>query len=139
VPAVLIEILKKGLYIMLFTPFAISEHKLTKDELNADHKTLVKYGPCGVSQRALYLNVYVFDRVQYIPIKSVERVYKRLGVAKGFYESGKVFLTISYLVVVYDGGKEKVCRFTREEHVDQMLEHIRSHTKIPVGKLKPNK
>jgi len=119
---------------MLFAPVALSEKKFTREELSNDVKNRVKFGPCGVGQRALYLNFYVFDRIQYIPIKNVQRVYKRLAVSKGFFESGKVFITLAYLVVEYDNGKQKVCRFTHEEHVDEMLEHIKKHTKIPVGK-----
>ena len=126
---------------MLFAPIALSERKFTREELSADVKGRVKFGPCGVGQRALYVNVYVFDRVQYIPIKNVQRVYKRLAVSKGFFESGKVFITLPYLVIDYDNGKQKVCRFTHEEHVDAMLAHIKKNTGIKVGKDKalPNK
>ena len=64
----------------------------------------------------------------------VKRVFKRLAVTKGFFE-GKVFGTLAYLVVLYDDGKEKTCRFEYEESLDSMLNAIRNNTSIPVGKV----
>lgn len=121
---------------MLIAPFALSEQKYTREELAQDREKRIKFGPCAVGPRAIYLGVYLIERFYYVPIKKVERVYKRLCVSKGFFESGKVFMTIPYLVVVYDGGKERVCRFTREEPLDAMLDYLKEHTKITVGKQK---
>ena len=70
----------------------------------------------------------------YIPLDSVKRVYKRLAVSKGFYEPGKIFGSIAYLVIKYDDDKEKVYRFNNEEVLDMMLKDIKSKTNIPVGK-----
>ena len=64
----------------------------------------------------------------------MKRVFKRLAVTKGFFE-GKVFGTLAYLVVLYDDGKEKTCRFEYEESLDSMLNAIRNNTSIPVGKV----
>ena len=47
-----------------------------------------------------------FARMGYIPLSAIEWVYKRLAVTKGFFEEGKIYGTMSYLVVRYD-GKEK--------------------------------
>ena len=69
----------------------------------------------------------------YIPLSAIERVYKRLGVSKGFFE-GKMYGTLCFLVVRYE-GKEKAFRFTHEENLDAILDAFREKTQIPVGKV----
>ena len=118
---------------MLFPPKPLSSVTFTGDELKTDKETRLKYGQCALGKRALYVGTYLLSNRYYIPLVRVKRVYKRLAVTKGFYE-GKVFGTIAYLVVIYDDGKEKVCRFDREEELDGLLNAIRKHTHIPVGK-----
>jgi hypothetical protein len=120
---------------MIFAPRALSTTTLLKDELKEDRKSARKYDDCGLGEKALYLGAFGFRCARYIPLGQVERVFKRLAVSKGFFEEGKIYGTLSYLVVRYDGEKEKVCRFTREEDLDLMLEDFRNHTEIPVGKV----
>ena len=48
----------------------------------------------------------------------------------GFSQKG-IFASIPYLVVEYDGGRQKQCNFKYEEQVDQMLDCIgRAHPEI---------
>ena len=122
---------------MLFPPRSLSARELPKPELSADKDYINKYEDCGLSRKALYVGAFGLNRRRYIPVGNIKRVYKRLAVSKGFFEEGKVYSTISYLVVMYDKDKEKVVRFTREENLDALLDDFRKNTKIPVGK--PNK
>lgn len=119
---------------MIFAPRALSKATLSREELKADKNSVRRYDDCGLGDQALYLGAWGLSRVQYIPLDAVERVYKRLAVSKGFYEKDKIFGTLSYLVVKYDGGKEKICRFRDEPDVDLMLNDFKKHTSIPVGK-----
>ena len=118
---------------MLFPPRPLSSLTFSRDELETDKATRLKFGQCALGKKALYVGTYLLSNCFYIPLVRVKRVYKRLAVTKGYYE-GKVFGSLSYLVVQYDDGKEKVCRFDREEELDQMLAAIKKHTHIPVGK-----
>lgn len=110
----------------------LSDARLSGDDLKADMKTVTKYEDCGLGRKALYLK-NLFPRMCYIPYQNVERIFKRLAVSKGYYE-GRVFGTISYLVVLYGGGKEKVVRFHNEENLNAMLSEIQRITSIPIGK-----
>lgn len=122
---------------MLFPPKSLSARELPPFELEADKETINKYEDCGLSRKALYVGAFGLPRRRYIPIGNIKRVYKRLAVSKGFFDEGKMYATISYLVVIFDKDKEKVLRFTREENLDALLKDISTHTKITVGK--PNK
>lgn len=119
---------------MILPPKSLTSRALSKTELEADRETVNKYEDCGLGRKALYVGKFGLNRRRYIPIGQVKRVYKRLAVSKGFYEEGKMYGTIAYMVVIFDGNREKVVRFTREENLDAMLDDIRAHTKIPVGK-----
>jgi hypothetical protein len=120
---------------MLFAPRPLSEATLPVEELKLDKKAARHYDDCGLGEKALYLGAFALSRVQYIPLTQVERVFKRLAVSKGFFEQGKIYGTLSYLVVKYDGGKEKVCRFEHESDLDEMLRDFTKNTNIPVGKV----
>ena len=92
--------------------------------MTADKKTCRKIGPCGVGKKAIYLNSFYFDRRYYIPISSVERIFKRIAMRKGGFTGKGAFGLLSYLVVVYENGKEKQCNFKHEEDVDRLLAYI---------------
>lgn len=111
---------------------SLSEHKLPPDILRIDKKCCTEYADFGLGDKALYVDYFSCSRMGYIPLSAIERVYKRLAVSKGFFE-GKVYGTLCYLVVRYD-GKEKAFRFTHEEDLDAILSAFRDKTKIPVGK-----
>lgn len=118
---------------MYIAPKALSEHKLPPEKLRPDRKCCTEYGDFGLGDEALYVEYFACSRMGYIPLSAIERVYKRLGVSKGFFE-GKMYGTLCYLVVRYD-GKEKAFRFTHEENLDEILDAFRKKTKIPVGKV----
>lgn len=109
---------------MYLKPKCLSSTCLADDVLKADKKSCKRYGPCGVGQKALYLNNMVLDRCYYIPFDSVQRVYKRVAMSKGGYTGKGVFGSIPYLVVEFDGSKQRQFTFKYEEDVDRMLARI---------------
>lgn len=112
---------------------ALSAQTLEKELLQSDKKSCRKFGPCGVGQKALYLNSFYIDRMYYVPFPVVKRVFKRVAMSKGGFTGKGMFASMAYLVVVYDNGMEKQCLFKQEEHVDQMLEYIgQKHPGLPL-------
>jgi len=118
---------------MYIPPKCLSEHKLPPEKLRTDRKYCAEFEDFGLGEEALYVEYFACNRMGYIPLSSIERVYKRLGVTKGFFE-GKMYGTLCFLVVRYD-GKEKAFRMTHEENLDALLQAFREKTKIPVGKV----
>ena len=47
---------------MLFKPRCLGNVSLDKEELIKDKKNCRKFGPCGVGEKAIYLNSFYFDR-----------------------------------------------------------------------------
>ena len=97
---------------------------MPENELKEDKKSCHKFGPCGVGQKAIYLNSFYIDRQYYVPIKSVKRVFKRIAMSKGGFTGRGVFATLPYLVVEFDDGRQKQCNFKHEEDVDRILAYI---------------
>ena len=117
---------------MIFAPVRLGETSIEASELAADKKSCKRFGPCGVGEKALYLNSFLIDRRCYVALSSVQRVFKRVALSKGGFSGQGVFGSIPYLVVQYDNGKEKQCTFKREEDVDEMLACIgAAHPEIP--------
>ena len=117
---------------MLIRPKQLGTETISTDILAEDKKHCRKFGPCGVGEEALYLNSFYFDRVYYLPIRSVKRIYKRVAMSRGGFTGRGLFASVPYLVVEYDNGKEKQCNFKFEEKVDQMIEWVHSrHPEIP--------
>lgn len=112
---------------------ALSEHKLPPEKLRLDKQYCTQYEDFGLGDEALYVEYFACSRMGYIPLSAIERVYKRLGVSKGFFE-GKMYGTLCFLVVRYE-GKEKAFRFAHEENLDAILDAFREKTQIPVGKV----
>ena len=111
---------------------ALSRSQLPKETLSADKKACRRFGPCGVGERALYLNSFWFERFYYVPIAAVRRVFKRVAMSQGGFTGKGAFGTIPYLVVEYDDGQQKQCTFKREEDVDLLLAHLAAvHPEIP--------
>ena len=114
------------------TPKALSRSQLPKETLSADKKACRRFGPCGVGEQALYLNSFWFERLYYVPIAAVRRVFKRVAMSQGGFTGKGAFGTIPYLVVEYDDGQQKQCTFKREEDVDLLLAHLAAtHPEIP--------
>ena len=118
---------------MYIPPKALSNQTLPGEVLRPDRVCCTHYEDFGLGDKALYVGMFGFSRVGYIPLSAMERVYKRLGVTKGFFENGKIYGTLCYLVVCYD-GKEKAYRFTHEENLNALLDAFRANTNVPVGK-----
>ena len=112
---------KEG-YTMLFKPAQLGLAKLGAAELEADKKACKKIGPCGVGKKALYLNSFYIDRCYYLPYGSITRAFKRVAMSQGGFTGKGMFASMAYLVVEYDGGKQKQCNFKDERDVDALLE-----------------
>lgn len=110
---------------MIFTPRQLGTASLSKEELVQDKKKCKKFGPCGVGEKAIYLNSFYIERQYYIPLASVKRAFKRIAMSKGGFTGKGMFATIPYLVVQYEDGREKQCNFKVEEQVDQLLMYLR--------------
>lgn len=116
---------------MLLKPYLLGGKALSDAELEKDKKECRKFGPCGVGEKALYLNSFYIERRFYVPFTAVTRVFKRVAMSKGGFSGKGIFASMAYLVVIYDGGKEKQCNFKHEAQVDEMLEYIgRRHPDI---------
>ena len=109
---------------MLFKPARLGGAALDPDALAADKKNCKKFGPCGVGEKALYLNSFYIDRRYYVTYPAVTRVFKRVAMSQGGFSQKGIFASIPYLVVEYAGGRQKQCTFKYEEQVDQMLDCI---------------
>ena len=107
---------------MIFKPAQLGLAKLDAAELEADKKAYKKIGPCGVGKKALYLNSFYIDRRYYLPYSSITRVFKRVAMSSGGFTGKGMFASMAYLVVEYDGGKQKQCNFKDERDVDKLLE-----------------
>ena len=107
---------------MLFKPAQLGLAKLGAAELEADKKACKKIGPCGVGKKALYLNSFYIDRRYYLPYGSITRAFKRVAMSQGGFTGKGMFASMAYLVVEYDGGKQKQCNFKDERDVDTLLD-----------------
>ena len=107
---------------MLFKPAQLGLAKLGAAELEADKKACKKIGPCGVGKKALSLNSFYIDRCYYLPYGSITRAFKRVAMSQGGFTGKGMFASMAYLVVEYDGGKQKQCNFKDERDVDALLD-----------------
>ena len=118
---------------MLFHPAQLGLAHLDKATLEADKKACKKIGPCGVGKKALYLNSFYIDRRYYLPYTSITRVFKRVAMSAGGFTGKGMFASMAYLVVEYDGGKQKQCNFKDERDVDKLLEVLaKEQPQIPL-------
>ncbi len=118
---------------MIFRPAQLGMAKLDRLELEQDKKACRKIGPCGVGKKALYLNSFYIDRRYYLPYGSISRVFKRVVMSSGGFTGKGMFASMAYLVVEYDGGKQKQCNFKDERDVDKLLEVLaKEQPQIPL-------
>ena len=118
---------------MIFRPAQLGMAKLDRLELEQDKKACRKIGPCGVGKKALYLNSFYIDRRYYLPYGSISRVFKRVAMSSGGFTGKGTFASMAYLVVEYDGGKQKQCNFKDERDVDKLLEVLaKEQPQIPL-------
>lgn len=117
----------------MIRPKRLGETLLPDTELAEDSKACKRFGPCGVGEKAIYLNSFYIDRRYYVPMQSVTRIFKRIAMSKGGFTGKGAFGALPYLVVVYDDGREKQCNFKHEEDVDALLAYVKAHfPKIPL-------
>lgn len=114
----------KGDVMRLFRPRALSREQFDEYRLKDDLKNIRKFGPAGSSYDALYINSFYLDRRFYIPYSAIQRVFKRVAMTKGGFTGKGMFATLSYLVVQYDGGKERQAIIKKEDQIDMLLSYI---------------
>ena len=120
-----------GEVIMLFSPVPFGKIILDPNILKEDRKKCIKAGPCGMGERALYLNSFYLSRRYYVVYSEIRRVFKRIAMSSGGFTGKGAFSTIPYLVVVLKDGSEKQCNFKVEENVDVILKWIaKNHPEI---------
>ena len=117
---------------MLFTPRQLGNSSLPKEELIEDKKKCIKIGPCGIGDKAIYLNSFFLDRVFYVRNNDVRRVFKRVAMTKGGFSGKGMFGSMAYLVVLLSDGTEKQCNFKYEYEVDNFINKFHAmHPSIP--------
>lgn len=117
---------------MMFKPYPLGSGRIDDAALAEDKKSCRKIGPCGMGEKALYLNSFFIDRRYYVPFSAVTRVYKRVAMSRGGFTGKGIFASMAYLVVEFEGGPQKVCNFKYEQQVDEFLSAMRAaHPSIP--------
>ena len=53
---------------MIFAPARLGSVTLDNETLAADKKGCRRFGPCGVGEKALYLNSFFIDRHYYVAL-----------------------------------------------------------------------
>lgn len=109
---------------MLLRPRQLGLTRIPDEILSVDKKKCRKFGPCGVGEKALYLNSFYIDRMYYVALSDVTRVFKRVAMSKGGFTGKGIFASIPYLVVQYGDGSEKQCNFKDETRVDELLAYL---------------
>jgi len=120
-------------------PLNLSYNALSPDELKKDKKALSRFFRSGVGEQALYVSLCSLDRLAYINVSDIERVFKRVAMSKGAYTGKGMFASIAYLVVVYRNKNnqlsERQVYFKDENDVNDILSCIKSRfPQIPIGK-----
>ena len=117
---------------MLFTPRQLGNSSLPREELIEDRKKCTKIGPCGIGDKAIYLNSFFLDRAYYVRNNDVRRVYKRVAMTKGGFTGKGMFGSMAYLVVLLSDGTEKQCNFKYEFEVDNFINKFHAlHPAVP--------
>lgn len=116
----------------LITPRPVGKTVLSPEALKADLRTMKKYGPCGLGEKAVYLNSFFIDRRYYVTYPDISRIFKRVAMSKGGFTGKGAFGSIPYLVVLFRDGRERQFIFRFEEEVDRLLNNVRrAHPGIP--------
>ena len=116
----------------LFTPLPIGNMKLSREDLREDMRSMTKYGPCGLGEKAVYVSSFFIDRRYYVTYPDVRRIFKRVAMSKGGFSGKGAFGSIPYLVVLLSDGTERESIFRYEDDVDRLLNRIRrTHPEIP--------
>ncbi len=121
-------------------PQKLGNVSIPDEELRLDKKNCKRFGPCGVGEKAFYLNSFYLEQRYYIRVTEVTRIFKRIAMTKGGFTGKGAFAAIPYLVVQYADGKEKQCNFKHEEDIDRLLDYVghRFHS-IPLHSVEAEK
>ena len=118
---------------MFIKPRPLGSSSLEVTSLAADKKNCIKIGPCGIGEKAIYLNSFFLDRIYYAEYTRIDRIFKRVAMSKGGFTGKGIFGSIPYLVVLFKDGTEKTCNFKYEFQVDEILEKVHeAHPGIPI-------
>ena len=118
---------------MIFSPKQLGNTKIAPEAAKADRKSCLRFGPCGIGQKALYLNSFFIDRAFYAAIPDVRRVFKRVAMSKNGFTGKGMFGSMPYLVVLLSDGTEKQCNFKFEADVDAFIDKFHElHPSIPI-------
>ena len=118
---------------IFFKPKQLGPTSLTAEELREDRKHSRNIGPCAIGRRAIYLNSFYIDRMYYVAVGDVRRIFKRVAMSRGGFTGKGIFGSMPYLVVQMKNGREKQCNFKFEQQVDQFLgEFGAEHPDIPL-------
>lgn len=118
---------------MLFLPRQTGNTTIPKDKLEEDKLGCLKIGPCGIGERAIYLNSFFLDRVFYVDIRDVRRIFKRVAMSKNGFSGRGMFGSMAYLVVLLSDGTERQCNFKDERDVDRFISEFHArHPEIPL-------
>lgn len=104
-------------------------HEMSKEELKADKAKCMKFGPCGLGRKAMYLNSFYIDRCYYVMYQDVARVWKIVAMSKGGFTGKGVFGSMAYLAVKLKSGEVRKCKFKFEFNVDMLLDEF--HERFP--------
>lgn len=118
---------------MILTPTPLGRTILDAGTLKTDRKQCLIAGPCGMGEKALYLNSFYISRRYYVVYSDIRRVFKRVAMSEGGFTGKGLFGSIPYLVVVLKDGREKQCNFKVEDNVDAVLKWLgENHPEIPL-------
>lgn len=106
---------------MLFKPDKLGYTALDAEDVRSDRKKCLKFGSCGIGEKAIYLNSFFIDRAMYVAHQDVRRVFKRIAMTKGGFTGKGMFGSMPYLVAVLSDGSEKQCNFKYESDVDAFI------------------
>ncbi|MCR5320085.1 MAG: ATPase P [Lachnospiraceae bacterium] len=125
---------------MIITPKALTDNRLSKEELAEDKDRCLHAGPCGLGKKAIYLNSFYIDRMYYVKYEDIDRIFKRVAMSKGGFTGKGIFGSIPYLVVQLKDGREKQCNFKIEDDVDALLHRFEiEHPEIPTHSVEAEK
>lgn len=98
--------------------------ELDKELLNADRRSCLKIGSCGIGKEAVYLGSYFLDCRYYARWRDVSRVFKRVAMSRGGFTGKGIFGSMAYIVVELKDGSERACRVKYEDLADQFLAEL---------------
>ena len=108
-------------------------HEMSREEVKADKAKCVKFGPCGLGRKAMYLNSFYIDRKYYVMYEDIDRIYKIVAMSKGGFTGKGIFGSMAYLAVKLKSGEVRKCNFKYEFNVDMLMDEFhKAHPNVPL-------